>query len=89
MALPSGQTVTRSTLQEHAQPLIALGAPAVPSLLRWAHDESQAVRYVALYALEQITGERPQISYFAKEADNDQLAQALSIWWRWYEANAG
>jgi hypothetical protein len=86
MSLPDGRVVVRSVLDAQAQPLITLGAAAVPSLLRWARNDNLALRYVALHALEQITGERPTIPYFAPGDADGQLTQALGVWWRWYEA---
>ena len=88
MALPTGRVVARSTLQAEAQPLIALGPPAIPSLLRWARNEQLALRYVAVFALEQITGEESHIPSFAPGHASVNLDHALSAWWRWYESRA-
>jgi len=85
-SLPGGQMVVRSTLQAEARPLIALGAEAVPHLLPWVHHANAAVRYVAVFALGQITGERPQLGHF----DNDRAPQdaAIAVWQRWYDRRA-
>lgn len=82
-ALPDGKTVARSTLQVEAKPLIDLGAGAVPDLLPWVHNANAGLRYVAMFALETITGEHPRISYF----DNDPAQQdaAVAVWRRWYD----
>ena len=84
--LPGGQTVARSTLQAEARPLIELGPGAVPDLLPWVHHANAAIRYVAMFALEQITGEHAKISYF----DEDRARQdaAIAIWRRCYEQHA-
>lgn len=81
--LPSGQKVVRSTLQSEARPLIAIGPEAVPDLLPWVHHENAAIRYVAMFALEQITGEHVQISYFNE--DRAQQDAAITAWRHWYD----
>jgi hypothetical protein len=58
MSLPSGETVVRSTLQAEAQAAIELGTEAIPYLAPYVRNENLAIRYVAIYALEQITGEK-------------------------------
>lgn len=84
--LPGGLEVARSTLQAEARPLIALGADAVPHLLPWVQHANAAIRYVAVFALGEITGERPRVSYF----DNDlaQWDDPIAAWRRWYEQHA-
>ena len=84
--LPGGQTVARSTLQAEARPLIALGADAVPPLLPWVHHANAAVRYVAVFALGQITGEHPQLAHF--DPDRAQQDAAIAVWQRWYDRHA-
>lgn len=81
--LPTGVTVARSTLQSEAGPLIALGPEAVPALLPWVRHANAALRYVAVFALGEITGEHPQIGHF----DNDPAPreQAISVWRAWYD----
>jgi hypothetical protein len=86
MSLPSGKSVTRSMLQAEAQPLVALGADAVPELLPWVENENPALRYVAAYALEQITGEKPYLPHFAQGDDEGHRAKAVDAWRKWYEA---
>lgn len=86
MSLPSGRTVARSTLQAEARPLIALGADAVPALLSWAANDDLALRYVAAYALEQITGETPYVPHFDRTDAEAHRRKALDVWRRWYEA---
>jgi hypothetical protein len=81
--LPNGQTVARSTLQAEARPLIALGPEAVPDLLPWVHHANAAIRYVAMFALEQITGEHAQISYFDEERARQDAA--IATWRSWYD----
>ena len=77
MSLPSGKTITRSRLQAEAQPLIALGPDAIPELLQWVTDENPALRYVAVYALEQITGQKPYLPHFAQSDDDGYRAKAM------------
>lgn len=84
MQLPSGRVVARSMLQAEARPLIAHGREAVLHLLPWAMAENLALRYVALYALEQITGQKGDVSYF----DEDPPAKAIEMWRKWYEGRS-
>ena len=86
-SLPGGITVARSTLQSEAKVLIPLGAAAVPHLLPWVHHGNAALRYVAIYTLEQITGERPQLGYF--DGDRAQQDAAIAVWHRWYMQRGG
>lgn len=86
MNLSTGQKVVRSRLQEEAQPLILMGAEAVPDLLLWVMNEDLAARYVALYALEQITGEKPFVPYFDQADEEGHREQAIAAWQAWYDA---
>src|SRR5438067_1492230 len=86
MDLPSGRTVARSTLQTNARVLIALGPDAVPPLLPWVMNDNPALRYVAIYSLEQITGEKPYLPYFDQTNSGENRARAIEVWSRWYEA---
>jgi hypothetical protein len=81
--LPGGRVVARSMLQAEAQPLIALGADAVPALLPWVRHANAGVRYVAVFALGEITGEHPQIGHF--DDDPAPREHAIEAWRRWYE----
>ncbi len=86
VSLPSGRSVTRSTLQAEALALIELGPDAVPPLLPRAMDDNPALRYVAIYALERITGEKPYLPYFAQADHGEHRARAIEVWRNWYEA---
>jgi hypothetical protein len=86
MTLPSGLAVTRSTLQAEAQPLVRLGVDAVPALLRWAQDEQPALRYVATFALEEITEQRPFVRHFAEGSHDADRERAIRAWRAWYDA---
>jgi len=81
--LPGGLEVARTTLQTEARPLIALGAEAIPHLLPWVKHENAGLRFVAVFALGEITGERPSISHFDK--DLAQWDAPIASWRRWYE----
>ncbi len=87
--LPSGQAVARSRLQAEARSLIALGPDAVPYLLPWVTNDNPALRYVAVYALEQITGEKPYLAYFDQADREGHRARAIEVWRRWFEARQG
>ncbi len=81
--MPGGLEVVRSTLQAEARPLIALGADTIPHLLPWVKHENAGLRYVAVFALGEITGEHPRISYF--DTDLAQWDAPIASWRRWYE----
>ena len=85
MELPSGKTAVRSQLERAATPLIDLGPEAVPELLRWATNKNLALRYVAVSALERITGLQPFLSHFDREDKEGNRAKALEQWRKWYE----
>ena len=84
--LPSGRTVARSMLQEEAGLLVVLGSAAVPYLLSWIMNDNAALRYVAIYALERITGEKPYLPYFAQADPEGHRTRAIEVWRAWYEA---
>jgi len=84
--LPTGATVTRSMLQAEARPLIALGAEAVPALLPWVRHGNAALRYVAVFALGELTGERPRLGHF--DDDPAPREQAIAAWRAWYDRRA-
>ena len=84
--LPSGRTVTRSMLQAETKPLVALGPDAVPHLLPWVANDNPALRYVAIHALGEITGEKPSVPYFDQADRGGERARAVETWRAWYEA---
>lgn len=86
MPLSTGEKVVRSRLQAEAQPLILMGAQAVPDLLPWVMTDDLAARYVALYALEQITGENPYVPYFDRADMEGHREKAMAVWRAWYDA---
>src|SRR5262249_3182122 len=86
ISFPSGRTVTRSMLQAEARGLIALGPDAVPHLLPYVMNDNLALRYVAIYTLEQITGEKPYLPYFDQADHRESCSHAIEVWRRWYEA---
>lgn len=87
--LPSGRTVARSTLQAEATALIAIGPDAVPHLLSWVVNENPALRYMAIYALEQITGEKSHLPYLHQSDQGNQALRAVEMWRKWYDARDG
>lgn len=84
MTLPSGEIVTRSTLQAEAQTAIDLGICAIPYLIPFVTNENIAIRYVAIFALEQITGEKASVPYFNREIANTKVGHAIQRWLIWY-----
>jgi hypothetical protein len=85
MELPSGDVVVRSTLQTEAAPLIELGGEAVPYLLPWVEQDNLALRYVAVYSLQKITGLSPELAYFARDTGRAQRDAAVRVWREWFE----
>lgn len=86
MPLSTGEKVVRSKLQAEAQPLILMDAQAVPDLLPWVMNDDLAARYVALYALERITGEKPYVPYFDQADIEGHREKAMAVWRAWYDA---
>jgi len=84
--LPSGRVVTRSTLEAEARALVVLGPEAVPHLLPHVMDDNAALRYVATYALGEITGERPYLLHFDQGDREEDRTRAIETWRRWYQA---
>jgi hypothetical protein len=83
--LPTGLVVTRSQLQDAAREIVAVGRPAVPALLVWAEHPNHALRYVATFALGEITQVKPDLAHFdAADAHGDR-ARAIAAWKTWYE----
>jgi hypothetical protein len=84
MNLPSGRQVSRSYLDEQADPIILLGAPAVPRLIRWVRSEHLHVRYIAIHSLKEITGISPPIPHFQNGQDySEEQETAIRIWIKW------
>jgi hypothetical protein len=83
--LPSGRTVSRSILQTEAESLIKMGPDAVPHLLPWVMHDNPGLRYVAVYSLEQITGEKPYLPYFDQTDLEENRPRAIKVWKTWYE----
>ena len=63
LALPSGGWIRRYELQGAAEPIIALGKPAVPHIIKWVSHQEWHVRYVAIYALKEITQQKTRAQY--------------------------
>jgi hypothetical protein len=87
--LPSGRVVTRSALEAEARALVALGPEAVTYLLPQVLNDNPALRYVATYALGEITGERPELLHFDRAGHEEDRARAIETWRRWYAARQG
>lgn len=89
MELPSGETAARSQLEHAAQPLIELGPDAAPELIRWAMAENLALRYVAVFALQEITGVKPHLAHFDKEDKEGHRRKAIAEWVKWSQQRTG
>jgi hypothetical protein len=81
---PSGNLIHRNTLQEAAGPIIAMGKPAVPCLLKWVRHREWYVRYVAIYSLEKITQQETMAQYH-DPINADTQREAIQIWQKWYD----
>jgi hypothetical protein len=89
MTLPDGTELNRDGLQMlFAAPVIRLGPDAVPHLFKWVMHENLAVRYVAAYSLEQITGVPSHIFWFDREDAEHHREQAIARWRGWWETEA-
>jgi hypothetical protein len=84
ISLPSGRLIRRDTLQHQAEPIIALGKEAVPHLFKWVQSDNLAVRFIAVYALEQITGLESHVPTFDQEDRAGNRARAIEVWREWY-----
>ena len=82
-SFPRAELLPVSELQTEARVLIALGPDAVPYLLPWVMNDNLALRYVAVYALEQITGEIPYLAYFDHADHGENRARAIDVWRKW------
>jgi hypothetical protein len=85
MPLPSGKEVQRSLLQAAAQPLVEGGREAVPCLIPWVRSEPLFLRYIAIFALQQITGLTPHTPYFDAEDRENRREAAIAVWQKWHE----
>jgi hypothetical protein len=85
MQLPSGEAVPRSFLQRKSEPLVSLGPEAVPHLLKWVMHNNLAIRYIAIYSLERITGIQTTVSYFDPDKDGIQRQHTCKRWKCWWD----
>lgn len=85
MELPSGKTVSRSFLMSQADTLITYRYEAVPGIAKWVMDEQLYIRYIAVYALQQITGLSPYIAYFDKKDKEGNRQKAIETWMAWWK----
>ena len=85
MPLASGRIVTRSFLQKQAFAVIALGREAVPCLFKWVMHDDPAIRYIAIYSLQEITGLKPYVPYFDSGKDSKNYRKrAITVWEDWW-----
>ncbi len=87
MTNEAGQVFHRAELQAQGRPIIAIGADAVPELVKWLSHTNMHVRYIAHYCLEEVTGERPEFPHFAtlkQLRSKGYLKEAVRCWSEWY-----
>jgi hypothetical protein len=85
MNTPSGHKVHRATLWAQARQLIQLGPDAVPFLCKWVRSQNVPTKFIATYALEQITGIRTWVPYFAP-GNNERTQDSIDNWTAWWRA---
>ena len=78
--LPSGKHVDRDMVKGQTQPIIAFGKAAVLPLLKWVKAEQWHVRYIAIHALQEITGLKPG---GASSQDFTERERAIRVWRAW------
>ncbi len=85
--LPDGSPMDRDGLRTvFAAPVIDCGADAVPHLFKWVMHDNLAIRYVAAYSLEQITGIESNIFWFDKEDAGHNREAAITRWRQWWDS---
>ena len=84
MTLPDGTAVRWSDLQDSARPFIEKGKVTVPHLFKWVMHENLAIRYIAIYALEEITGVGYRTPYYLVDADGSERTAAIARWKEWF-----
>lgn len=87
MQLSSGRKVSREFLRKQASSIVVYGVEAVPHLFKWVMSDNLSVRYIATYALGQITGCRVPTTTFDTEDLAGNREKAIKIWKEWYEQN--
>jgi hypothetical protein len=85
MTLPDGRVIDRNGLRLYATHFIKRGADAVPGLFKWVLHENLAIRYIAAYSLEQITGIASGIFWFDAEDQERHRETAIRAWKYWWE----
>jgi hypothetical protein len=67
---------------------IAYGVEAVPHLLKWVMHDELAIRYVAAYSLEQLTGIQGEFGWFDKDDVRHGREAAIARWKQWWDSRA-
>ncbi len=82
----TGRMINFTGLYKCVEPIIAMGKPAVPHLLKWVtHDDIQ-VRAAAVYALEKITGKNfLPLGTFAHKDPEHLREKTIRMWQEWYD----
>ena len=80
MTLPDERLRDRNGLRLHATPFIKCGPDAVPYLFKWVMHDNLAIRYIAAYSLEQITGMASGIYWFDQEDKDRHREGAIRAW---------
>ena len=85
MTLPDGRLMDRNGLRTvFAVRVIDCGVNAVPHLFKWVMHDNLAMRYIAAYSLEQITGIRCNIIWFDQKDASQQRENAVARWQQWW-----
>lgn len=86
--LPNGFGGTvRGILQYYAEPLISLGADAIPYILPWIGSKEPSIKYIAIYSLEKIMDIDLNLSVFDVENVKEKEMSAVCQCIDWMKKN--
>lgn len=83
MFLPTGAKVDARFLELAARPVISLGQDAVPQVLKWVRYDNEAIRFLAVCSLEEITGIKSEGGYLLR--DKAAREEAIVTWATWWQ----
>lgn len=87
MELPSGRPVSKSILESYTDSLVKYGKRAILPLSKWVMADNLAIRYVAIHALEKITGIKYDGYYFWPDESGVSRGRSIHAWLNWAESN--
>jgi hypothetical protein len=81
----TGQHVPMAILNRHAARLAEMGSEAVQPLLGWARHADNAIREIAMQALERITGIKRES--YVHDYDRERIRADIRRWSEWLAAH--